>query len=60
MATVGTQLAPDFMITDRKMAGMMSSGMMCGANEIGLMSEVAPYVMPLEQYWSLDILEAHL
>lgn len=41
VATVGTQLAPDFVISDRKMAGMLSSGMMCGADELGLTSTPA-------------------
>jgi len=34
VAIIGAQLTPDFIIGERKMAGMISRGMICGADEI--------------------------
>lgn len=36
VATIGTVLGDDFKIKDAKLRGVESSGMICGANEIGL------------------------
>jgi phenylalanyl-tRNA synthetase beta chain len=39
VAMVGAVLGGDFTIGERKMAGMVSRGMICGADEIGLATE---------------------
>lgn len=50
---VGAQLAPDFTIGERKMAGMISRGMICGADEIGLATESDGGIMILESMWDV-------
>jgi tRNA-binding EMAP/Myf-like protein len=40
------------------MAGMMSRGMICGADEIGLATESDGGIMILEQTWSPELLES--
>lgn len=57
VATVGAVLGEDFVIGERKMAGMISRGMICGDNEIGLVSEVAAGIMILEEIWDEKFLE---
>lgn len=39
------------------MAGMMSRGMICGADEIGMSTEASTGIMILEEDWAEDILE---
>lgn len=39
------------------MAGMMSRGMICGADEIGLSTEESTGIMILEEIWEKDLLE---
>jgi phenylalanyl-tRNA synthetase beta chain len=58
VALVGCQLAPDFVIGERRMAGMMSRGMICGADEIGLSTESDGGIMVLEDTWDRDLLES--
>lgn len=53
VAMVGAQLAPDFTIGERKMAGMISRGMICGADEIGLATESDGGIMILESMWDV-------
>ena len=36
VATVGTQLAPDFVISERNIRGAVSRGMICSRTELGL------------------------
>jgi phenylalanyl-tRNA synthetase beta chain len=57
VAMVGAVLPGDFTISDRKMAGMTSSGMICGADEIGISGVVATGIMILEDTWPIDILQ---
>lgn len=57
VAIVGAVLGEDFEINERKMAGMISRGMICGDNEIELVSEVADGIMILEEIWEADFLE---
>jgi tRNA-binding EMAP/Myf-like protein len=40
------------------MAGMMSRGMICGADEIGLATESDGGIMVLESIWDADLLES--
>ena len=42
------------------MAGMMSSGMICGADEIGLASESDGGIMILENMWDSQLLESRI
>lgn len=58
VAMVGAQLAPDFTIGERKMAGMISRGMICGADEIGLALESDGGIMILENMWEVSLLES--
>ena len=57
VATVGAVLPGDFIIGERVMAGMMSRGMICGADEIGLSTEESTGIMILEEIWKTDVLE---
>ena len=59
-ALVGCQIAPDFVIGERKMAGMISRGMMCGADEIGVTRTTAAGIMDLLMDYSESELEAHI
>lgn len=59
-ALVGCQIAPDFVIGERKMAGMISRGMMCGADEIGVTRNPAAGIMDLIADYSQSELEAHI
>ena len=60
VALVGAVLGGDFTIGDRMMAGMMSSGMICGADEIGLASESDGGIMILENMWDSQLLESRI
>ncbi|GAB0174601.1 MAG: phenylalanine--tRNA ligase subunit beta [Candidatus Altimarinota bacterium] len=60
VALVGARLPGDFLISERPMAGMMSRGMICGADEIGLSKESDGGIMILEQLWEEDTLEKML
>jgi len=42
------------------MAGMMSRGMICGADEIGMSTEESTGIMVLEEIWQKDMLENHI
>ena len=53
VAMVGAQLSEDFTIGERKMAGMISRGMICGADEIGLATESDG-----ENMWDTELLES--
>jgi phenylalanyl-tRNA synthetase beta chain len=57
VAMVGAVLGGDFTIGERKMAGMMSRGMICGADEIGLALESDGGIMILENIWQKELLE---
>jgi phenylalanyl-tRNA synthetase beta chain len=57
VAMVGAVLGGDFTIGERKMAGMMSRGMICGADEIGLALESDGGIMILENIWDAGLLE---
>lgn len=58
VAMVGAELdGGNFVIGERKMAGMISRGMICGDNEIGLVTEVAAGIMILEEIWDEKMLE---
>lgn len=59
VALVGCQLAPDFIIGERKMAGMISRGMMCGADEIGLASTSSGGIMDLNASFETKYLESN-
>ena len=60
VAMIGARLSAEFEISERKMAGMISRGMICGADEIGLSAVTSGGIMNLEDHWSVDILAAHL
>jgi len=60
VALVGAVLGGDFTISERMMAGMMSRGMICGADEIGLATESDGGIMVLENTWERDILESQV
>lgn len=60
VALVGAVLGGDFVIGDRMMAGMMSRGMICGADEIGLALESDGGIMILENTWDKDFLESKI
>ena len=57
VAIVGAILPGDFVIGERMMAGMMSRGMICGADEISMSTEESTGIMILEEDWTEDILE---
>ena len=57
VAIVGAVLGGDFVIGERMMAGMMSRGMICGADEIGMSTEESTGIMILEEIWDADFLE---
>ncbi len=58
VAMVGARLSEDFVIGERKMAGMISRGMICGADEIGLSLEPSTGIMILEDMWDALLLES--
>ncbi len=58
VAVVGCQLTPDFVIGERKMAGMISRGMMCGADEIGLTRTQAAGIIDLGADFATEYLES--
>lgn len=58
VAIVGAVLPWDFTIGERMMAGMMSRGMICGADEIGMSTEESTGIMILEETWKNDELES--
>ena len=60
VAVVGCQLAPEFIIGERKMAGMISRGMMCGADEIGLTRSQAAGIIDLLSEYSPDYLASRI
>jgi phenylalanyl-tRNA synthetase beta chain len=60
VAMVGAVLPGDFCIGERMMAGYMSRGMICGADEIGMSTEKSSGIMMLEETWNEDILEKML
>ena len=60
VALVGATLPGDFTISERPMAGMMSRGMICGADEIGLTTTPSTGIMILEEMWEESILEKML
>lgn len=57
VALVGAVLPGDFVIGERMMAGMMSRGMICSDDELGLASELSDGIMILEQIWNTSMLE---
>ncbi len=58
VATVGAVLPGDFVIGERMMAGMMSRGMICSDDELGLATERSEGIMILEEHWDTDVLES--
>lgn len=60
VAVVGAVLPGDFVIGERMMAGMMSRGMICSDDELGLATERAEGIMNLEEHWNKDVLEKML
>lgn len=60
VAIVGAVLGDDFVIGERKMAGMLSRGMICAEDEIGLLTEFTGGIMILEESFSEEVLESHL
>lgn len=60
VALVGCQLAPDFIIGERKMMGMVSRGMMCGTDEIGLSVSKPEGIIDLSEDFSLEFLETKI
>ena len=60
VALVGCQIASDFVIGERKMAGMISRGMMCGADEIGLSNTNSGGIIDLNVDFSVDFLETQI
>ena len=60
VAMVGATLPGDFHIGERMMAGMMSRGMICGADEIGMSTEESTGIMILEETWDEQVLEKML
>jgi phenylalanyl-tRNA synthetase beta chain len=60
VAMVGAVLPWDFIISERPMAGMMSRGMICGADEIGMSKEESTGIMILENIWDEKTLEKML
>lgn len=57
VALVGAVLPGDFTIGERMMAGMMSRGMICSDDELGLATERAEGIMVLEHTWKSEELE---
>lgn len=57
VAMVGAVLGGDFVIGERKMAGMISRGMICSDDELGLVSERAEGILVLENIWDTSVLE---
>jgi tRNA-binding EMAP/Myf-like protein len=57
---VGAVLPGDFVISERPMAGMMSRGMICSDDELGLASERSEGIMILEDIWDENTLEKML
>jgi phenylalanyl-tRNA synthetase beta chain len=60
VATLWARLSEDFVIGERMMAGMMSLGMICGADEIGITQTPSTGIMILEEDWDIDYLEARV
>ena len=60
VAVVGAVLPGDFVIGERMMAGMMSRGMICSDDELGLATERAEGIMILEEHWTPEVLESIL
>lgn len=58
VALVGAILGGDFTISERMMAGMISRGMICGADEIWLAIESDGGIMILEKIWDRELLES--
>lgn len=58
VALVGCKISPDFVIGERKMAGMMSRGMMCGEDEIGLSHTSSGGIIDLGADYSVEYLES--
>jgi phenylalanyl-tRNA synthetase beta chain len=58
VAVVGAVLPGDFVIWERMMAGMMSRGMICSDDELGLAKERSEGIMILENIWNIDLLES--
>ena len=57
VALVGAVLPGDFVIGERMMAGMMSRGMICSDDELGLATEHAEGILILETIWDASLLE---
>ena len=57
VAMVGAVLPWDFTISERAMAGMISRGMICGADEIGVSKQESTGIMILEEIWDEKELE---
>lgn len=55
---VGAVLPGDFVIGERMMAGMISRGMICSDDELGLSQIEAEGIMILEEIWEKDLLES--
>jgi phenylalanyl-tRNA synthetase beta chain len=60
VAMVWAILPWDFVISERPMAGMMSRGMICSDDELGLASERSEGIMILEKIWDEKTLESML
>jgi len=60
VAIIGAVLGGDFVITERKMAGMMSRGMICSVDELGLAGGRAEGIMVLEEIWDVAYLESRV
>jgi phenylalanyl-tRNA synthetase beta chain len=58
VALVGAVLPGDFSIGERMMAGMMSRGMICSDDELGLATERSEGIMILEEIWDEKRLES--
>lgn len=58
VAMVGAVLPGDFVIGERMMAGMMSRGMICSDDELGLSQREAEGIMILENMWEKNLLES--
>jgi phenylalanyl-tRNA synthetase beta chain len=58
VAVVGAILPWDFVIWERMMAGMLSRGMICSDDELGLATERAEWIMILEEHWDTNLLES--
>lgn len=60
VAIVGAKLSEDFVIGERKMAGMISRGMICAEDEIGLTTEFTGGIMILEDFFDKNFLESKI